>query len=48
MTVLSDQYPVALRDLPDAPACLFALGDVGVLSREAISIVAPVARPIAR
>jgi len=39
VTVLSDQYPAALRDLPDAPACLFALGDVGVLSREAISIV---------
>lgn len=39
LTFADAAYPAALRDLPDAPPLLWAMGDPAILSRPAIAIV---------
>jgi DNA processing protein len=39
LLLLPDQFPPSLRDLPDRPSLLFALGDAGILARPAVAIV---------
>ncbi|NNE10315.1 MAG: hypothetical protein HKN20_17275, partial [Gemmatimonadetes bacterium] len=34
-----EHYPPLLREIPDAPALLYALGDTSVLTRRSLSIV---------
>lgn len=36
---VDEEYPSAIRDLPDAPPCLFAQGDTAIASRPCVAIV---------
>lgn len=39
LTALDDAFPAALRDIPDAPVLLFAVGAIDLLHRPAVAIV---------